>query len=927
MRAGPNQLISKSNMLQFFDNAENLLSGFTREGHFMFRSNNLATFKVLDQAAGYDAEVCRLSLTSTGFGVSTDTPTAECEVKGRIRSIGSGGVTYGGVYASDVAGSVTIGTETAHPAVFTTTNVERMRLSESGPYLSVGNTTALGTCYLYDSATGASTSLNLRAGVNQLISTTNLLGIYDNGSNALLSGITRSGNLFFHSGNLATFKIVDQSAGAAAETTKLAMTSSYVGVLTDSPTAPLEVAGRIRSAGAGKVVYGGLFSSDAAGMMTAGTETNHAFGICTNNVERARVSAAGGLSWGAGYLSTDAGLNNVLIEGSLGVGLNNPTAAIDALGRIRSSGTSGTVKTSLYSSTAAGAGYFGTETNHALILQTNSADVMRLTGDRNAGLLTATPGGSGTAGVGVLSIGNGTVPVGGVDGQSSFFAKDVGGKSEMYLINENGLATQLSGSPYAQVVTVAKTGAEYATIQGAIDAIVDATTSKRYCVKVQSGVYAENVVMKDYVDLQGSGRTNAIISATTGTALTFPATKGSVMDMGITAAYGTLGAASSAILSGGADSELIRCNVTVSKTAGVFIMNGIKITGGAFRMTDSRFTYTITGAAAAALEQSAVCQTGAATIVLVHNCEVTMAGDDAASDLVGFETLAGSAGSFLVQDTIFSATNTGTGGFATGLYLHGTATGATIGQNRVTLSAPANTWGYYVVSNAGGAIVNSRHNEVITSGAGTNYYAYVDSGDTLNSAFDKMTAAGGRDTSGTGTGTVNLTSTLTEGVITATNGITGAGVMIVKVVPFIENATNTVHTGTVPIPAGSVVESIKVVNTVLWGATSATLVVGDSFDADGYFTGVNCKATDLLVGEILDINSSTNWGGKEGAYLNATTGRRGSVQAGNSGIYYGVADNIIGVMTVGTPAATTGRTFMTVTYSTPQVIAAVATGP
>jgi len=141
--------------------------------------------------------------------------------------------------------------------------------------------------------------------------------------------------------------------------------------------------------------------------------------------------------------------------------------------------------------------------------------------------------------------------------------------------------------------------------------------------------------------------------------------------------------------------------VTVSKTAGVFIMNGIKITGGAFRMTDSRFTYTITGAAAAALEQSCSLPDSAATIVLVHNCEVTMAGDDAASDLVGFETLAGSAGLFLVQDTIFSATNTGLRVCYWSLSAWNRH-GATIGQNRVTLSAPANTWAITSYLNAVG---------------------------------------------------------------------------------------------------------------------------------------------------------------------------------------------------------------------------------
>jgi hypothetical protein len=318
-------------------------------------------------------------------------------------------------------------------------------------------------------------------------------------------------------------------------------------------------------------------------------------------------------------------------------------------------------------------------------------------------------------------------------------------------------------TPYDQVITVAKSGADYTKIQDAIDAILDATITKRYCIKVQSGVYTEQITMKDYVDIQGSGRTNCIINSTSGTALTFPATKATVMDAGITSTYGILGADSTCIISGCADASLLRCSVEVSKSGGNKLMKGIKITGGSFRATDSRVNYVITGAAAAALEQSAICQTGAATIVLLHNCEITMTGNDAVSDLVGFETLAGSAGSFLVQNCIFDAANTGTASFATGVYLHGTATGATIASNRITLSAPANTWGYYIISDAGGAVVNSRHNEIITSGAGTNYTAYVDSGDTLNSAFDKITAAGGQDMSGAGT--VNLVSSLTSGAL------------------------------------------------------------------------------------------------------------------------------------------------------------------
>lgn len=51
----------------------------------------------------------------------------------------------------------------------------------------------------------------------------------------------------------------------------------------------------------------------------------------------------------------------------------------------------------------------------------------------------------------------------------------------------------------------------------------------------------------------------------------------------------------------------------------------------------------------------------------------------------------------------------------------------------------------------------------------------------------------------------------------------------------------------------------------LWNnGTSATLIVGDGADDDGYYTAVNLKATDLLAGESLSFGLA---GGKAGAYI------------------------------------------------------------
>ena len=149
------------------------------------------------------------------------------------------------------------------------------------------------------------------------------------------------------------------------------------------------------------------------------------------------------------------------------------------------------------------------------------------------------------------------------------------------------------------------------------------------------------------------------------------------------------------------------------------------------------------------------------------------------------------------------------------------------------------------------------------------------------------------------------------------------GIVLTRRVAYTENATNTLHTGTVTLPAGSWLHNIEVTSSVLWTGGTATMKVGDTADDDGFFVGIDLKATDLLVGEVLSIANSTNWGGKEGAYLVAATGRRGPTST-NFGTYYAAGSDIKGIVTVGTPATTAGRTWMSVTFSIGTAVAAVA---
>lgn len=117
-----------------------------------------------------------------------------------------------------------------------------------------------------------------------------------------------------------------------------------------------------------------------------------------------------------------------------------------------------------------------------------------------------------------------------------------------------------------------------------------------------------------------------------------------------------------------------------------------------------------------------------------------------------------------------------------------------------------------------------------------------------------------------------------------------------------------VYTGSVTVPAGAVIEDIKLWSTVLWTATtSATGKVGDVADDDGWYTGIDLKATDLLVGEQIRFGST---GGKEGAYYVAATGLLSTA-------YSATARVISFIVTTVGAAGSAGRSFMEVKWNTP----------
>ena len=93
----------------------------------------------------------------------------------------------------------------------------------------------------------------------------------------------------------------------------------------------------------------------------------------------------------------------------------------------------------------------------------------------------------------------------GLDSTDLFTAATDGSGSGLDADLLDGLDAAAFARSLGNVVLVAKTGGDYASIQAALDSITTASSSNPFLVVVGPGVYSERVVMKPFVDVQGSG--------------------------------------------------------------------------------------------------------------------------------------------------------------------------------------------------------------------------------------------------------------------------------------------------------------------------------------------------------------------------------------------------------------------------------------
>lgn len=159
-----------------------------------------------------------------------------------------------------------------------------------------------------------------------------------------------------------------------------------------------------------------------------------------------------------------------------------------------------------------------------------------------------------------------------------------------------------------QIIYVSKNGSDltgtggqhkpFLTIQAAINAITDATASKKYIVRIAPGTYTETLTLKPYVNLQGYNKETVVISIPSSTSITL-ANRGRIWLEGIS----FIGAGSINInttaLSGTTGTVIELRNCGISNTGAqkfTFVGNGPGRDYVQFRNTDSTQAVNISGA-------------------------------------------------------------------------------------------------------------------------------------------------------------------------------------------------------------------------------------------------------------------------------------------------------------------------------------------
>jgi len=304
------------------------------------------------------------------------------------------------------------------------------------------------------------------------------------------------------------------------------------------------------------------------------------------------------------------------------------------------------------------------------------------------------------------------------------------------------LAELASSGAYQQLVTVAKSGGEYTSIQDAINSITDNSSSKRYVILIYPGTYTENIVMEEYVSLVGfDGASTTKITASSGTTLT-GAPSFSGIDISNIQIENT-GNNGLAILQSAGIMTLRNCIVKWDNSTNGHTGQCVYVDGAIFSMIHGTITYDAEGDAVGVNTHNVIELEGAVDVVF-NGTTYKIDLSDRDDNLNFLYETATSTSELSIRNVrgdfeMLSASYSGTANFMYTLsdvaeqyveisHLHMRSAGAGTGTI------------YNINSPSGGMLVRSQSNAIEVDGFTNNYFANIAANDTLNSYFDDIVA-------------------------------------------------------------------------------------------------------------------------------------------------------------------------------------------
>lgn len=314
-------------------------------------------------------------------------------------------------------------------------------------------------------------------------------------------------------------------------------------------------------------------------------------------------------------------------------------------------------------------------------------------------------------------------------------------------VGDGSTAGGIKVGTVAQLVTVGKSGAQYNSIQNAIDSITDAASDKRYCVLVYPGDYAETIILDDYICLFGIGSRGVVkITASSGTVLTTNTGSNSFVSNIHLAATGT--AKIIDIPSGSTyQHNFFDCKLTYSSSTGY--VNAITHNSGFLNIVNTEGIYTNSGTTTGNNEHVFYKMTGSTAYYYFDRFDITMNVADASDTCVGLEEFNTTLDNEATRSTLII--NCTGGADAVGTRFKGSGSNKRVNRTNLFLYGNGGT-GKTITTNGDGCTINLEFNDSGTTGFDLNYQADIASGDTANATFGL-----GEGEQGTlGDGTINI---------------------------------------------------------------------------------------------------------------------------------------------------------------------------